>query len=264
MSDDFNDLRTSLKQAAEAFRPDLDASALAGTSRARSRRRMIIGALAGALAVAVVAVLAFPGVLALRAMVPAAPAPASAPPSVPTSDPTRPSSNGAGNNGANQFEAMTMPVAGAVVPDGSWKMLTMPTANLELRYPSNWTVREGEWGITWIMAPSGYTIEVNTNRLQEPCDDGAAATDPKIATTDLVAVTALGKGAVVIRWHGGGASPVSINLAQHSGTKACWQKFLNYAGVDDIYVGSGDNVANPTVEELDQAVAILASASNVH
>jgi hypothetical protein len=258
MSDDFNDLRTSLKQSALAFRPELDASGLAETGRARSRRRTIIGAVGGTLAGAVAALLVVPPLLAPPAIVPAAPLP-------PSAAPSSPAPGGGASNPAGPFEPMKMPAAGTVVADGFWKTLTMPTANLQLRYPSTWSVMEGDWGITWIVAPSGYTMLVNTNRLQDQCDDGPDGNDPKIATTDLVAVTSLGRGPVVIRWRDAGESPVSINLAQHNGRGgACWQKVLNYAGVDDIYVGSGDNVANPTEEELDQAVAILASASTLH
>lgn len=265
MSGEFNDLRTSLKESAAAFRPELDASALVLASRARSRRRTIVGSVGATIVVAIVAVMAVPSLLVPRASVPAAPAPPSAVPSLPTTSAPTPSGSGSGSL-AGQFDSMPMPTAGAVAPDGFWKTLTMTTANLQLRYPPNWTVMDGDWGITRIVAPSGYTVLVNTNKLQEPCDDGpAAATDPKIATTKLDAVTSLGRGAVVIRWRDGGASPASINLAQRNGRgSACWQKLLNYAGVDDIYVGSGDNVANPTVAELDQAVAILTSASTLH
>lgn len=261
MPDDFNDLRTSLKRSTEAFRPELDASALEETSRARSRRRTIIGGVSATLAVALAAVIVVPYAVVQRATVPAAPAPLGASPfeSAPTLGPTP--SDG---NTVKRFDSMTMPVPGAVAPDASWSRAIAASANLQAQYPPDWIMLEGRWGVISIMAPSGYTIDLRTDTQQESCDDGAATTARQIATTDLVAITSLGKGAVAIRWRDGGKSPVSINLAQHSATKPCWQKFLNYGGVDDAYLGSADNSANPTVTELDQAVAILASASRVH
>lgn len=264
MSGDLNDLRTSLKQSAYGFRPSLDASALAKTGRERSRRRMIIGGLAGTLAVAVAAVVAAPALL-VRATVPAAPAPPSVTQfeSAPTFHPARPSDDDTGHNVAKQFDSMATPVPGAVVPDGSWKTLTMATANLRVSYPPNWAMND-HWGEISITAPSGYTIILLTNRLPSSCDDGSAATERQIARADIAATTSLGKGPVVTRWRDGGEFPASINLAQHSATKPCWQRFLNYGGVDDVYLGSADNSANPTESELDQAVAILASASRLH
>ncbi len=266
MSDDFKDLRTSLRQSADGFRPRLDASALAETGRARSRWRTIVGSLGATIAAAVAALIVVPFLLRPPAPVPATPAPMGASPSesAPTFDPTRPSHDPTGNESAKRLDSMKTPLAGAVTPDGSWKELTVAEANLRVKYQPNWTVNEGTWGVIWITAPSGYSLHLATNTLQQTCDDGPATPESQIATTDLVAITSLGKGRVVIRWHGGGQSPAALNLAQHSRTKSCWQKFLNYAGVDDAYLGSADNFANPTVNELDEAVAILTSASRVH
>ena len=75
---------------------------------------------------------------------------------------------------------------------------------------------------------------------------------------------ARGKGPVVIRWQNGGEFPVSLNLAQHNPTKPCWQLYVNYGGIDNVYIGSADNTANPTAAELDEAVAILANATRIH
>ncbi|MCA0294320.1 MAG: hypothetical protein LCH96_03200 [Actinobacteria bacterium] len=254
MADDFDDLRdlgglrTSLKLAADDFRPSFDASAMAEAGRARSRRRTIIGGIVSTLAVVVAAMLVVPTLLRPPATLPAAPAPPSAP----------------GTGVAQTFDPMTAPVPGAVAPDGFWRTTTVATANLKVSYPADWTESEDQWGVLRITAPSGYFLELRTDALQSTCDDGADSVDGRIARTDLSATTSLGKGAVVVRWHNGGSSPVSLNLAQHSRTGSCWQRFLNFAGVDDVYLGSGDNAANPTPHELDQAVAILLGATLLH
>jgi hypothetical protein len=44
----------------------------------------------------------------------------------------------------------------------------------------------------------------------------------------------------------------------------CYVDHLNYGGSKDAYLGSQDNGGNPTKKELDEIVAILASATRVH
>lgn len=268
MSDDFTNLRTSLRESANGFRPELDASALARRGRARSRRRTIIAGWAGTLAVAVAALLAVPGLLAPPATVPAAPVRPSvaASGSAPTVAPIRPGNDATGNAGGTKFEAMQTPLVGAVKPDSSWKEVTLVPANLRLTYPPSWTVFDDERAVVWIQAPSGYSLSIIPDGTGSACTGVPSPNERQLGSIDLVATenNARGKGPLVIRWQNGGTFPVSINLAQRNPVGPCWQLYVNYGGVDNVYIGSADNTANPTAAELDEAVAILANATRIH
>ena len=74
MFDEIDDLRVNLREAADGFRPALDADELARTGRRRQRRNRIIGGVAGAAALLVVAGIGVPAALSLRPGIPASPA----------------------------------------------------------------------------------------------------------------------------------------------------------------------------------------------
>lgn len=175
-------------------------------------------------------------------------------------NPTQPEPDNSGKEVVKPYKPMTTPAAGTVQPDQSWKTLKVPRANLSVRYPSNWKVTDDHKGVIWIKAPSGYIVDLLTNGMRESCDSGAMPDSERLATTELV-VAGDDTGPVEIRWENSGEFLVWIGLVQSSARHACFQKYLNYGGKDDVYLGSADNSANPTRAELDQAVAILASAS---
>lgn len=265
MSGDFNDLRTSLRQSVEAFRPPLDASDLADAGRARSRRRRGIGALVATLAVALAALLGAPSMLGPGVNVPAAPVSPTASDSAPTIAPMR-AGDATGSAGAAGFAAMAAPRVGAVTPDGTWREVTVLPANLRVVYPPSWKAFDDQWGVIWLKAPSGYSLSIVSDGSGAACTGVPPADEQQLASVDLVPTEneARGRGPVVIRWRNGGTFPVSVNLAQHNPTSPCWQLYVNYGGIDNIYLGSAANTVNPTAAELDEAVAILVNAARIH
>jgi hypothetical protein len=176
--------------------------------------------------------------------------------------PTQPEPDAAGKEAVKTFTPMATPVPGAVEPGSNWETLKVTRANLSLRHPSNWKVTKADGGIIWIKAPSGYILDVLTNGDAESCDAGVMPGSETLATTGLV-VAGTDPGPVEILWENGGEFPVWVGLAQRSAMHACFQRYLNYGGKDDVYVGSADNSANPTKAELDQALAILASVQRL-
>jgi hypothetical protein len=175
--------------------------------------------------------------------------------------------------GISLYDAMSTPAVD-VTPDSSWKTFTSQAGNVTVRYPSTWTVtaEEGFDDSAWIVAPSGYSIGLLTQPASEPASepasDGSGCGDnvrqPEVLkTVDQAQVQSKGRtGAVEVRWvNGGGESPVWIGLTPSEGSAGCYyaSRDLNFGGVN-VYLGSGGNLDNPTPGELDQAVAILASA----
>ena len=184
----------------------------------------------------------------------------------PNSDfnPTRPSGDASGGTAIDVHDAMDTPELGAVTPDGSWKTLNVKAANLAVGYPSNWRVTDARGGVIWIKAPGGYIVDLLTNMPAEGCDAGPLAASESLGQTALEAgERSLGSGPVEIRWDNSGEFPVWVGLTQRGAGKACYQRSLDLGGAEDVYLGSADNSVNPTQNELEQAVAIPASATRL-
>ena len=180
-------------------------------------------------------------------------------------DPTRGTSDASGGTTIDVYQTMDAPALDAVKPTDSWKTVRVKAANLAVRYPSSWKVVDGQGGVLWITAPSGYIIDLLTNTAAERCDAGDLATAMRIGSASIQATAkSFGSGPVDLVWRNGGEFPVWVGLMQKTDVKNCYQQYLNYGGVADVYLGSADNSANPTQKELNQAVAILASARRLH
>lgn len=125
MFDEIDDLRVNLREAADGFRPALDADELARTGRRRQRRNRIIGGVAGAAALLVVAGIGVPAALSLRPGIPASPAggPSEAPSEAPPSVAPLPSADTAG-----------------------WLTFSSPEYPVTFLYPPDWTVVGGDLG----------------------------------------------------------------------------------------------------------------------
>lgn len=163
------------------------------------------------------------------------------------------------------FGEMSTPAVGAVSPDSSWKTYTSQDGNVTVRYPSTWTVDdEGlALGIVWIVAPSGHIIDLLTNGTGDPlkCDSGGPGVEVLGTVAEAQATSKSATGPAEIRWTNGGETSARVELTQPgSQPQGCYYRYLSFGGTEAVYLGSADNLANPTPEELDQAVAILASA----
>ena len=180
----------------------------------------------------------------------------------PDFDPTRPVEEDAGNEGIQVFEAMAEP--DLTVESDSWELLEVADANLSVRIPPKWKVLEQDGGVIWIKAPSGYIVDVLTNGMLEACSAGSLPGSESLGTVDGLEVGAPGlSGSPEIRWVNGGEYPVWVGLALRRTDHACFERELDFGGKEPVYLGSADNDANPTPKELDQAVAILASAQRL-
>lgn len=180
----------------------------------------------------------------------------------PDFDPTRPVEDAAGDQVIEAFDAMALP--DLTVSSRSWKSLEVAEANLSVRIPPKWTVVDNGDGVLWIKAPSGYIVDLLTNGMAESCDAGPLPGSEHLGVVDgLEAVAPGAAGTPEIRWVNGGEYPVWIGLALRP-DKPCYQHYLDYGGSKPVYLGSADNSANPTAKELDQAVAILASARRLN
>jgi hypothetical protein len=183
----------------------------------------------------------------------------------PAFNPTQPSDNGAGEMVMKPFDSMPKPALGTITPDSTWKTVKVPAANLVVRYPPTWKATDQGDGVLWIKAPSGYIIEAVTNMRSGPCDNAPRGTWERVGDVTIRAGSrSLGSGAVEIRWEDGGEFAAWVGLAQHNAAKDCYQGILDFGGTKNVYLATADDVDNPTVRELDEAVAILAGASRLH
>lgn len=130
MSDDFEDLRHSLKRTADEFRPELDPAALAESGRRKRSRRNLVAGLAGAGALAVAAVMMVPSLLPAPAVVPAIPAPAATASATPTTPATS-----APPQAGQKYPAIT-----STVDTSGWKTFTSREYPVTFSYPGNWTL----------------------------------------------------------------------------------------------------------------------------
>lgn len=177
----------------------------------------------------------------------------------PDFDPTLPVEDAAGDEVIPSYDAMTEPDRS--LSSDSWELLEVADANLSVRIPPDWEVLNQGGGVIWIQAPSGYIIDVLTNGMLEACSAGALPGSRSLGVVDGVEAGAPGfSGTPEIRWVNGGEYPVWVGMTLDRPDKACFEQYLDLGGEDPVYLGSADNSANPTVAELDQAVAILASA----
>ncbi len=175
--------------------------------------------------------------------------------------PTQPTDDGTGRQVVSVYDAMTTPTLGTVTPDASWKTYTSTRGNVTVRYPSTWTVDDSAGGgVVWLVAPSGYTVDLLTNGSGSRQCDQDRGPSQVLGTVDQVPVPSDdGTWPAEVRWINGGEYPVWLGLTRADGS-GCYLTGLAVGGVADVYLGSADNMANPTPEELDQAVAVLASA----
>ena len=183
----------------------------------------------------------------------------------PAFDPTRPLDNGAGESVVNVFDQMSTPTVGTVTPDQTWKTYTSKVGNVTVRYPGSWKVDEtlGDYGITWIVAPSGYTVDLLTNESGPVWCDKDHGLSEVLGSVAETKVTAAGStGPAEIRWANGGELPVWVGLSRPA-QSGCYDTDLSFGGTASVYLGSADNWDNPTAKELDEAIAIIASARRV-
>ncbi|WP_298134253.1 hypothetical protein, partial [Micropruina sp.] len=177
----------------------------------------------------------------------------------PDFDPTQPVEDEAGDEVIEVFDTMKAP--DLTVSSESWKSLDVKAANLSVRVPPKWKVIDDGEGVIWIKAPSGYIVDLLTNGGQEACSAGPLPGSEALGVVDGLEAAAPGlTGTPEIRWVNDGQYPVWIGLTLERADKACFERDLDFGGKHPVYLGSADNGANPTPKELDQAVAILASA----
>lgn len=121
MTDPMDEWRRRLQDAAEAFRPDLDAAELAATSRKRRRNAGIAGGLVGVAAVAVALTLLVPTMLRPNAPVLATPLP------VPSAS-TTPSTSSTSSS-----DTITVPMDG-------WKHFASKEYPITFDFPKDWVL----------------------------------------------------------------------------------------------------------------------------
>lgn len=168
----------------------------------------------------------------------------------PTRDPAAPT-----------YRTLPKPIPGSAEPDGTWKTLSSDRANLSLRYPPSWRLREFSSSAI-LIAPGGYAIEMAVDPARR-CDSGGMQPADRIVAAKVEATTdSLGSGPVEIWWQNGGEFPPWVGLVRRNADAGCYQRYLNFGG-DDVFVGSIDNGMDLTKAELDEAIAILASATRL-
>lgn len=179
----------------------------------------------------------------------------------PDFDPTQPVRDEVGNEVMAVYDGMAAP--DLTLSSASWKLLEVEKANLSVRVPPKWKVTDDGEGVIWIEAPSGYIVDLLTNGMLEACSAGQLPGSKSLATVDGLEAGAPGfTGTPEIRWVNGGQYPVWVGLALDRVENACFERYLDFGG-KPVYLGSADNSANPTAKELDQAIAILASAKRL-
>ncbi|MGC3954852.1 MAG: hypothetical protein QM804_11525 [Propionicimonas sp.] len=131
MFDEIDDLRVNLREAADGFRPSLDADGLAKAGRRVQRRNRILGGIAGVAAVALAAGFGLPAVLNPRTGIPAAPAPVGVPGPVDSpAEKTTPEPE------ASSFQ----------VDMAGWLTFSSPEYPVTFQYPPDWTVDDNLYG----------------------------------------------------------------------------------------------------------------------
>lgn len=168
-----------------------------------------------------------------------------------------------GDPAQGDFARMSKP--GRALSSEGWPSLEVQEANVGLRVAPGWTVvREGPDvipGMVEIRARSGYRMAVST------VDGLARCTERQPGWESLGEVQGLRTGTrdavtgpAEIVWANGGEMAVWVGLALDHGAGACFETYLDFGKAVPVYVGAlGGNDVNPTPEELDQAVAMLAS-----
>lgn len=189
--------------------------------------------------------------------------------------PTRPVTAPDGHVYLPMFDEMAAPELGTVAPDATWQTLTVDEAGISVRYPADWTVRPDtdQPGVSYLTAPSGYRLEVRLSR-----DDDDISASPPNGTSSLGAVPGVevsgslsepgsegldSQGTPEVRFRNGGEFSASAYLALTSSDGLLSQDLLRYGDHTPVRVGGVDNELNPSPDELDQAVAILASVTQI-
>ncbi|MGV8910138.1 MAG: hypothetical protein ACOH1Y_14250 [Propionicimonas sp.] len=179
-------------------------------------------------------------------------------------NPTQPSDNGAGEMVMKPFDSMAKPSLGTIRPNSTWKTLKVPAANVVVRYPPTWKATDQGDGVLRIKAPSGYVIAAATNVRSGACDNAPRSTWESVGEVTIKAGSrSFGSGPVEIRFEDAGEFAAWVGLAQHNAVKDCYQGILDFGGTKNLYLATADDIENPTVQELDEAVAILASATRL-
>lgn len=175
--------------------------------------------------------------------------------------PTQPVDNGSGEPVIEQFEPMSVPEGWQASVTDDWETLEVPEANLAVRYPGDWVATDQGDGVIWITAPSGYIVDLLTNSPLEKCVAGDLPGSERLGTVSgLQAKSTTTAGEPEIRWQNGGEFPVWAGLVLAGQDQTCFEWYLDFGGKQPVYLGSADNSANPTDQELEQALGILASA----
>lgn len=167
-----------------------------------------------------------------------------------------------------EFASMATPTLGAVTAGSDWATLRVEQAGIRLRYPDGWKLSHDAESQSWaITAPSGYQVKVGLamdgneyfarkteSELLGRLDQVSAKAAMEL---DFNETTAAASGPVEVRWVNGGEFAASAYLALSKGSREQdLLDFGNHRGVQVLGVGTTDN---PTPDELDQVVAILAS-----
>lgn len=193
----------------------------------------------------------------------------------PDFDPTQPARD---KSGRPKFWMASMDAPALDVDTSGWKTFDLPEGNISLRVPPKWKVsalpdeEDGtRSGIVYLEAPSGYIIDVLTNGEAEIGCQGTSQWEipQRLAdVADLQAPDAAGvTRKVELWWQDAIWTPAQVWLSlvpPSDGNVLCSQSAVDYGGEYPVYVGSADNVRNPTRAELDQATAILASVKRLH
>ncbi len=155
MFDEIDDLRVNLREAADGFRPSLDADELAKAGRRVQRRNRIIGGAAGAAALALVIGFGVPAALNAGPGIPAAPAPG---PSAPPQQPT-PSAE----------------PSGFMVDMSDWLTFSSPEYPVTFQYPPDWTVDDELGGDGKDLGRTNGCTTINCVLFVNPPDPESAA-----------------------------------------------------------------------------------------
>jgi len=184
-------------------------------------------------------------------------------------DPTFPEKDASGRYKFWTFDPMT-PKLGT--DTSTWKTLKVPRSRVSVRVPPKWKVSDDldVDGHATLKAPSGYAIDVRLDGGDQMVCRARSRTEPPLSlgqVGDLVAPDLGGESrSVEIWWQDATWHPVEVwlSLVQPSDDTAwCSQGNIDYGNGHSVYVGSADNVKNPTPAELNQAVAILASVTRL-
>ena len=192
----------------------------------------------------------------------------------PDYNPTQPARD---KSGRPKFWKSSMDAPKLGVDSTGWETVEIPDGNISLRVPPKWKVstmpddEDGtRSGITYLDAPSGYIIVVLTNGEAEVGCSGFSEWSVPEKLGDLpglAAPDAQGTSRQVeLWWEDATWKPASIWLEltpPAAPGMRCSQGAIDYGGQYPVYVGSADNLENPTQAELVQAAAILTSVTRL-